>query len=490
MKEFKQLAGQTLIYGLGTMLPRFLNYILLTVYFTNTLFNDYISEYGKVTELYAYIAFLMVVLTYGMETTYFRYATKIKDRNRVFSSIQTLMFTTTIIFLGSILIFTQPIADALKYSGESYFIRLLALILSVETLSAIPFAKLRIENRPRKFAILKIIQVSINIILLLGIYNIFPAVTGSTSYILNAEGIISSRFIFISNLIASSVVLFLLLPELKGYSLKAFDKNLVRPLLIYGLPLMVSGLAGVINETLDRMVYKHIVQGKQALIDLGIYGANYKIGGLLLIFIQMFRYAAEPYFFNKSKEKDSKRQYAALMNIFVGVVLFMGLIILLFLDIFQYFIGANFREGLFVVPYIVLAYVFSGILFNLSVWYKLTNMTFYALIIMLVGATITVVINFVFVPVHGYKASAIAHLISAISMVILSYILSRKYYAVEYDVIRIASYLIFSILIYIVAHFLQTENVFIDFIFRGLLVLLFVIFVAWKEKIIPKRFIK
>jgi O-antigen/teichoic acid export membrane protein len=155
LKEFKQLAGQTLIYGLGTMLPRFLNYILLTVYFTNTLFNDYISEYGKVTELYAYIAFLMVVLTYGMETTYFRYATKIKDRNRVFSSIQTLMFTTTIIFLGSILIFTQPIADALKYSGESYFIRLLALILSVETLSAIPFAKLRIENRPRKFAILK-----------------------------------------------------------------------------------------------------------------------------------------------------------------------------------------------------------------------------------------------------------------------------------------------------------------------------------------------
>jgi O-antigen/teichoic acid export membrane protein len=486
LKEFKQLAGQTIIYGLGTMLPRFLNYILLTVYFTNTLFADFPEEYGKVTELYAYIAFLMVLLTYGMETTFFRYVTKDGNKNKIFSTIQTILFITTVVFLITVLSFTQRISSLLDYQGEVYFIQLLAFILAVETVCAIPFAKLRIDNKPKKFALLKIIQVSVNIMFLLTVYNVIPYFTNSVEFLLNCNGIISSKFIFIANLIASSIVLLLLLPEFSHYRLLEFDKKLVLPLLIYGLPLMISGLAGIVNETLDRMIYKQLVPGNVGLAQLGIYGASFKIGALLLIFIQMFRYAAEPYFFNKSKDADSKTQYAALMNLFIGVVLAMGLVILLFLDVFQYFIGKNYREGLFVVPYIVLAYVFSGVLFNLSVWYKLSNKTVYALIIMLLGALITITINILYVPMYSYYASAVAHTISAIAMVVLSYLLSRRHYKVKYNLKRIGIYFALAFVIFFVDKRIDLSVTVLDFIFRGLLVLLFVTFVAWKEKLLPK----
>ena len=473
-----------MIYGLGTMVPRLLNYIILTPYFTYNLFKDSLIEYGKVTELYAYMAFLMIVLTYGMETAYFRFVTKENDKNKVYSTILTSIIFSSVIFIIGVFVFTNGISTALAYKGEQIFIRLLAGILVVEAISAIPFAKLRVENKAKKFALLKFVQVIVNIGLMLGIYNVLPKFLGS-DFISNSAGEISAKFIFIANMAASSVVLVLLAKEFKGYRLGMFEFSYLKPILLYGLPLMISGLAGTINETLDRSIYKHLIENKDiALTELGIYGANYKIGGLILIFIQMFRYAAEPYFFSKSKDIDAKDQYANLMNIFTGIIVIMGLVIVLFLNYFKIFIGENFREGLFVVPYIVLGYILYGVLFNLSVWFKLSDQTKYAFIIMLFGALITIGINIVYVPVYRYGASAVAHVCSYGAMVILSYFLGKKFYRIDYNVGRVLLYIGLGIGIYIASLKMYIKHEILEVGIKALAVLLFAIFVAWKENIL------
>jgi O-antigen/teichoic acid export membrane protein len=248
---------------------------------------------------------------------------------------------------------------------------------------------------------------------------------------------------------------------------------------------MISGLAGIINETLDRAVFRHvIVDQKKALEQLGVYGANYKIGGFLLMFIQMYRYAVEPYFFNKSKDSDSKEQYSSLMNLFVGIIISMGLFILLYLDYIKYFIGSTYRDGLFVVPYIVLAYILSGVLFNLSVWFKLSDKTKFAFIIMAIGAIITVVINIIYIPKYSYGASAIAHVISYFIMVVISYSLSRKYFAIAYNLPRLFAYFGLGFCIYFVFKGIIFNYWFVDVVLKGIVLLLFVTFVAWKEKIL------
>lgn len=487
MKEIKQLAGQTMIYGLGTMVPRLLNYFILTPYFTYNLFKNTPGEFGKVTELYTYIAILMVVLTYGMETSYFRFSNSEKNKQKVFNTIFTALIFTSSIFLVLIWVFAHKISIGLKYEGEVIFIKLVAAILAVEAVSAIPFAKLRVENRARRFAILKFVQICLNILLMVGIYNILPKLLSDNSYLLNNEGIVSSRYIFIVNFFVSTIILFLLLPEMKGYSFKDFSYKYFKPILLYGLPLMVSGLAGTLTDNLDRGIYRHLLEDEHvATVELGIYGANYKIGMLLYLFIQMYRYAVEPYFFNKSKDKDAKEQFAQLMNIFIGIIIAMGLFVLLFLHYLKYFISPSFHIGLFIVPYIVVSYMLYGILVNLSVWYKLSGKTQFALIIMIVGTFITITINFIYVPIYRYAASAVAHVFAYSAMVLVSYFLGRKYYPVQYNLKRILTYFIFGFLIYFISLKLGELHWVLDIILRSSLLLIFITFVGWNEKILKE----
>lgn len=471
------------------MLPRFLNFVILTPYFTRVLFKDSQAEFGKVTELYTYIALLMVVLTYGMETTYFRYATLEKDKNRVFSTIITSIIVTSLFFFLFVFGFTSQLSAVLNYAGEADFIRLVGSILAVEAITAIPYAKLRIENKAKRFALLKTIHILLNIGLMLSIYNLGPRITGSVDYLLNSDGIVSSKFIFIANLITSSFIFLLLLPEFRDYSIKKFDVKLLRPILSYGLPLMVSGLAGSINETLDRAIYRHVAPNKDtALYEVGIYGANYKLGALLYLFIQIYRYAAEPFFFNQAKEKDSKKTYSDLMNLFVGIIISFGLFVLLFLNYFKVFIDPSYHEGLFIVPYIVLAYILFGVLFNLSVWYKLSGQTKFALAIMSVGALLTVLINVFYIPIYKYEASAIGHVISATAMILVSYYFSRKHYKITYNLKRLGSYFTLGFCIYFVSFQIPLMNIIVDIILRSVLLLIFVIFVAWREDML--RYLK
>lgn len=473
---------------MGTMVPRLLNYVILTPYFTR-LFSNNLEEYGKVTELYAYIAFLMVVLTYGMETAFFKFSNTEKNKSKVFSSVFASLITTSIVFVLFVFVFSKNVSVALKYQGEEIFIKLLGSILAVEAVSAIPFAKLRAEEKAIKFAVIRIVQVIVNIGFMLFVYNILPGLTGSKAFLLNSYGFVSAKYIFYANLLSSSFVLLMLYQEIFSFRFKQIDFILLKRILVYALPLLVAGLAGTINETLDRTIFKHIYDDKQeALFLLGIYGANYKLGSIVMIFVQMYRFAAEPFFFNYEKETDSREKYARIMDFFVGAILAMSLTVLIFIDYFKFFIDKSCYLGLTIVPWIVVAYVFYGIYFNQSIWYKLSGKNKYAILLTSLGAMVTVIINLLFVPVYGYYAAAIGHLTAYFCMMVFSYLLGEKHYPIPYNLKKIGSYFLFAGLIFFVDFNIQIAELHLKLLFKSFLLFIFIIFVALREKIISIAF--
>jgi O-antigen/teichoic acid export membrane protein len=442
-----------------------------------------VSEYGKLTELYAYVTFLLILLTYGMETAYFRYVNISENKNGVFSTIIASVFTTSLLFVILVSVNVSSIADLLDYSGEKSFIIIVACIVAVEAFTAIPFAKIRNEEKALKFAILKSVNVFVNIAIIAIFYNFLPAI-GLGDFIKNNAGVVSVKYVLLANLITSCIILLLLIPDFAEFSLRNCSFRLWKKLIKFGWPLLIAGFAGTINETLDRSLLKHLISDKsRALYDVAIYGANYKIAALILLFIQIYRFALEPFFFNYADKKDSKEQYARLMNLFVGIAVGMGVFILIFLDYLKYFVNPEYHEGLLIVPYIIVAYILSGIYYNQSVWYKLTDKTYYAAIIALMGAIVTVFINVYFVPLYSYYASAVAHVLSYALMVFFSYMLSLKYYKIKYDIVRIGSYILLgSVLVYI-NNLISINSIIIKIAFKTILVSIFVIFVLWREEL-------
>jgi len=488
LQPLKKLAGQTLIYGMGTMIPRLLNYVILTPYFTRDIFKGAIGEYGKLTELYAYVTFLLIVLTYGMETAYFRYITVSDNKKSIYSTILASVFSTSLVFIILVFVNVTSIAGLLEYGGEIGFIKIVAIIVAIEAFTAIPFAKLRAEEKALKFAILKGINVLVNIVLIAFFYNVLPAM-GFGDFVKNDAGYVSVKYVLLANLITSAIVLIILIPELRAFSIRACNLKIWKSLLKFGWPLLIAGLAGTINETLDRSLLKHLITDKsRALYDLGIYGANYKIAALIMLFIQMYRFALEPFFFSYASQKDSKIQYVRLMNLFVGITVGMGVFVLIFLDYIKYFIGTNYHEGLTIVPYIIVAYVLSGIYYNQSVWYKLTDKTYYAAIIALAGAVVTVFINVYFAPRYSYHASAVAHVLSYGLMVIISYFLSIHYYPIRYNFLRIAAYFLLGGFLVIINRVVSIDQIIIKICFKTILVSIFLIFVLWKEDLLKQIF--
>ncbi len=481
---YRKLGGQTLIYGLGTMVPRVLNYIILTPYFTYYVFKDNIGEYGKLTELYAYLSFLLILLTYGMETAYFRFYNKKNVKDKVFSTIITSVFATSLAFILLVTIFIKPISNFLKYSSEKDLIIFLVFIVAIEAFSAIPFAKLRVLEKTKKFAIFKGINVFVNIILILVFYNFLPAI-GLKTFIENSNGDVSVKFVLLANLLTSSIILLLLLPELREFTIKKINWNLLKTLLKFGWPLLIAGFAGIINESLDRSILKQLIPNKvQGLHDLAIYGANYKIAAFILLFIQMYRFAIEPFFFNYEKNIDSKKQYASLMNLFVGIAVFMGLIIMIFLNYIKYFIAPAYQEGLGVVPYIIVAYIFSGIYYNHSVWFKLSEKTIYAVYIASIGAIATIVLNILYVPKYSYHASAVATVIAYGLMVLFSFIFSVRYYHIKYNIMRILLYFVIGIGLVILSKLIDVKALILNLAIKTVIVSIFAIFVIWREGLI------
>lgn len=448
MNPLKKLAGQTAIYGMGTIIPRLLNYLLLTPFYTRIFVQ---GEYGTVTELYAYAAFLMVLLTYGMETAFFRYAESEKSPQNVYSTSLISLFITSFIFIFFVSFYSQPIADLIRYSSNQEYIVYFAFIIGLDAFSAIPFAKLRQENKALRFTIIKIINICVNIGFNLFFLVLCPYIASKNpdSVILTFYSAdVGVGYAFISNLIASIVTLILLLPDIIKIKFN-FDTTLLKRMLKYSYPLLIIGLAGMINEVLDKILLKYLLPDSvDAMAQVGIYGANYKLAIIMTLFIQMFRYAAEPFFFAEAKKKDAKQVYADVMKFFVIFCLVIFLVVMMYLDVVKYFIGPDFRSGLRIVPIVLMANLFLGVFYNLSIWYKLNNLTLYGALIAIIGALITIVLNVILIPEVGYYGSAWAHFFCYFSMMMISYFWGRRVFPVNYDIRRILIYTAIALLLF------------------------------------------
>ncbi|HEX3009693.1 MAG TPA: polysaccharide biosynthesis C-terminal domain-containing protein, partial [Bacteroidales bacterium] len=470
MKPVKQLAGQTVVYGLSTIVPRFLNYLLVPLYTWYFL----PEEYGVVTEFYAYVLFLNIVLTYGMETGYFKFSQDNQISAKVYSTILTSIISSSFIFALATILFAAPVASGLGYAHHPEYIWIFGLIISIDAVCAIPFVKLRKENKALKFASIKIANVAINILLNICFIILFPKLIKMgihlPRWIYNPS--FGVGYIFVSNLIASIVTLLIVSPQLtlKG----GFDKSLLKQLLVYSLPLLFAGLAGSINEALDRVLIKHLLPDNvNALEQLGIYGANIKIAVVLVLFVQTFRFAAEPFFFNYEKEKDSKAVFAKILNYFAVTSLIILMATLVNIDVVKYFIGRKYWEGLYIVPILLFANVFFGIYVYLSSWYKLSGKTMYGAYIVAIGAALTIAVNTIFVPVFGIIAAAWGHFSCYFIMTITCYLWGKKYYPIPYETKRILKYLALALVFVLVAMFMPLKDVLLRIVAGNTLLIIF-----------------
>ena len=479
----KKLAGQTAIYGLCSMIPRFLNYLLVPLH-TKVLET---AEYGININLYAYVTFLVILLVYGMETGFFSFSRE-ADKNKVYGTAFASIVVSSTLFIALTVIFSQPISQWMGYVDHREYIVWFAWILGLDAMTAIPFARFRLDNRPLRFAFYKLTNVTINILCNLFFLWICPkyADVAWINAIYNPD--IGVGYIFLSNLIASVATIFLLLPEIFRHKIH-FDFGLWKRIIAYSLPLMAAGLAGSINEAIDRILLKYrLPEDLVPMEQIGIYGANIKIAILMSLFIQMFRYAAEPFFFNNAKQKDSRETIAEVMKYFIIFCLFIFLGVTFYLDIFKHFIDSDYWEGLGIVPVMLLSYMCLGIYFNLSIWFKLSAQTKYGLLIASIGATITVVGNWVLIPVWGYHASAWLHLACYMVMIFITWRLGKRHYPIPYPLKRIALYIFIALSLYAVAYLTRMENISLNILKNTILFATFAFYINSKEKLLKQIF--
>lgn len=446
--EVKKLAGQTAIYGGTTVLSRLLNYLLVPLH--TYLFSN-AADYGVVGELYAWTSLFIVILTYGMETAFFRFSQDEGVKDRVYSTVVGSLLVTSTLFIVLCSVFAQPIADWLRYPTHPEYVRWFSVIIGVDALTSIFFAHLRFLNKALRFAAVKLTNILVNVLLNLFFLLLCPWLltknpdSAFVNAIYNPE--IGVGYIFIANLVASVVTLLMLFPGILRQKF-VFDWQLWKKMFRYAFPLLIFGLAGIVNETMDRVLIKRLSLAAEPQASVGIYSACYKISILMTIVIQAFKYAAEPFFFRKAKDKDAKETYAEVMTLFVLVcsVIFTG--IMLYMDIVQYFVGETYRVGLPIVPILLMANLFLGIFYNLSIWYKLTGQTKFGAYIAIFGAVITLVLNWLLIPRFDYMGAAWTTFACYLSMMVVSYLLGQKYYHVDYDLKRILFYLLFAVAVY------------------------------------------
>ncbi len=444
----KKLAGETAIYGVSSILSRLLNYIILTPYLTYVFQT---GEYGVVTDMYTYAALLMVIFTYRMETTFFRFGNDPAHRERAFSTASWSLIVSTIVLATVLLAFSQPLANWLQYPDHRDYLIWFIFIIAFDAVAAVPFARLRLENRPIRFAVLKTLGILVNIAF------IFFFLEGCPWLIENGFSGVASfyddnnriTYVFLANLMASTFVLLFLLPEFRHLKW-TFDRLLWKKMMVYAMPLVVVGLAAVINQLINIPLMKSLLPYslEMNLDQIGIYGACYKIAILMSLFTQAFNYAAEPFFFRNANRDDAKHIYAQVAQAFALVGSFTFLGIMSYLEIIQYFIGKDFREGLSVVPILLIAFLMLGLYYNFSIWYKLTDRTKFGAYISLTGVVITLALNFLLIPRIGYIGGAWAALACYGSMALFSYFLGQKYFPVKYPVGKILGYVFSAILVY------------------------------------------
>lgn len=456
MSVFRKLASQTAIYGLSSIFGRFLNYLLVPLY----TYYFSAAEYGVVSEFYAYAGFFSVLLLFGFETGYFRFRDKQQpERDVAYSTALIFVVLANLVFFGVIVAINQQLSGLLKYPNHPEYLLWFSVILMFDAITSIPFARLRAENKALRFAGIKVAEILLTIAL-----SLFFIVYCPKAYAQQPESWlrlvynpnIGVGYIFIANLIASAFKFMFLSPQLLGVRW-GFNSALFAQMFRYSLPMVAIGFAGIINEMLDRALLKHLLPYDlhTNMKMLGIYSACYKLSILMSLFIQAFRYAAEPFFFAYSDKEDARKIYAQVLRFFVIFCVFIFLLVTLYLDFFKYFIGAEFRAGLAVVPILLMANLCLGIYVNLSVWYKLTDRTLLGACVSLAGAGLTIALNLLWIPTLGYIGSAWATLACYASMAVVSYLLGRIYYPVAYPVLRILAYISLGVALYFAHNYLK-----------------------------------
>lgn len=424
----KVLAKETAIYGLSSIIGKFLNYLLVPLY-TYVLART--ADYGIVTNLYAWTALLLVILTYGMETGFFRFANREDyDPKQVYRTAFVALLTTSTIFAVLCVVFQHPIANFLGYADHSEFIAMMAVTVALDAFACIPFAYLRYQKRPLLFAALKLLFVVLNIAFNL----LFLVVLGKNDVV----------YVFISNILATTIQTLCLLPFCLPRGAR-FSWPVLKEMLHYSLPLLVLGVAGIMNQTLDRILFPYLYPYDDADAQLGIYGACFKVAMVMMMFTQAFRYAYEPFVFAKHKDRQSVEAYADAMKYYILFSFMIMMIVIFYLDIFRYIIADSYWEGLKIVPVVLWTYIFQGVYFNLSFWYKLTDETKWGAWFSLIGLVITFVLQVVFVPKIGYWASCGSSLVCYFTIMLLSYFIGQKKAPIPYDLKRIGLYTMLTV---------------------------------------------
>jgi len=474
----KKLAKETAIYGLSSILGRVLNWLLVPMY-TRILVAT--SDYGIVTNLYGWAALLLIILTYGMETGFFRFMNKSEeDTDTVYSTILTSIFVTSAIFVAFIAVFLLPVSGWLGYAEMKDLVLMLAVIVAADAFSSIPFAYLRYKNRPFRFAFIKLLFIGLNIGLNLFFLLLAPKLYAThptlVDWFYNPDYQVG--YIFVSNLIATGVTLLFLAPYFLKIKFR-FNFALLKRILAYSFPILILGIAGIFNQTADKIIFPFLFDDKvYANEQLGIYGACFKIALLLVLFVQAFRFAYEPFIFSKSKSDDANRTYSVAMRYFIIVALFAFLGVMLYLDVFKYFVGEKYYAGLAVVPIVMLGEVFYGIYYNLSLWYKLSDQTHWGAYFSFFGCFFTVAIIILLAPTYGFMACAWASLVCNFAMMLASYFVGQKRYPIQYDLRSAGSYFLLTALLYVLGTRVEISSEFFKYLYKAALLIVFVLFVV------------
>jgi len=481
MAEMKTLAKDTAIYGVSSILGKFLNWCLVPLY-SFTLVDT--AEFGVMTNLYAWSALLLVILTYGMETGFFRFANKPGIQpEQVYSTSIASLAGSSVLFLLLCFLFLPGISGLVGYRNHPDYIWMIAVIIALDAFSSIPFAWLRYLKRPVAFATLKVLSIFSNIFLNLFFFLLCPKIMVWNPALIDwfynpGYGV---GYVFVANLISSIFTLLLLLPFFIHIKWN-FDGKLLRQMLVYSMPLLLLGITGIMNQSFDKMMFTHLIDDKDfANSQLGIYGACYKIGVVMMMFTQSFRYAYEPFVFAKQRKSDDKKAYSDAMKFFYIFSIFIFLGIMFFLDVIKYVIKDTYHSGLNVVPLVLLSFIFQGIYFNLSFWYKLSDKTKWGAYISLVGCVMTVVGNILFIPGYSYMGAAWVSAVSFFVMMVLSWMLGKKYYPISYDLKSAIRYTLVGVVLYFIGMNIPIESTLLRMGFRTLLLLLFIVYTIRKD---------
>ena len=465
--QMKILAKETAIYGVSSIVGKFLNWMLVPLY---TYVLQQQSDYGIVTNLYAWTALLLVILTYGMETGFFRFINKEGENPRtVYSTSLITLFTTSLLFALACVLWQTPIASLIGYPSHSEFIAILGVTVAIDAFASIPFAYLRYKKRPLQFAVLKLLFVFLNIALNLFFLVLCPKIQDWSIISSWYDPNYGVGYVFVANILATGIQTLFLLPAMaEGFKIsevrgsKVFSWNLLRQLLRYSLPLLVLGVCGIMNQTLDRILFPFLYTGEDAQTQLGIYGACFKVAMVMMMFTQAFRYAYEPFVFAKHKDRESVAAYADAMKYYItfSYMILLGMIV--YLDLLKFIVAPSYWEGLRIVPIVLWTYIFQGVYFNLSFWYKLTDKTQWGAYFSLLGVVITFGLQVVFVPRIGYMASALSSTICYLVIMLLSYLVGRRHLTIPYDLRRIGIYTLVILTLlaiyYLLAHLLPMND--------------------------------